>query len=126
MAKKILLIDDEELVVKSLSRLLSRQGYDVIICHNGEDAIKKAENENIDLIVCDVRMPVISGIETIKRIREAYKVQKKKPVKEILITGYADEALSKEAEDLRVSEYIYKPFDLRDFIACIERAVGKA
>lgn len=123
MAKKILLIDDEDLVVRSLNRLLTKEGYEVIVCRNGEEALKKAESEVINLIVCDVRMPGLSGIETVKKLRERYKEKKYAPVKEILITGYADDALSNEAEQLRVAEYIYKPFDLHDFLTCVKRAI---
>lgn len=125
MAKKILLIDDEDLVVRSLNRLLTKEGYDVIVCHNGEEALEKARNEVISLIVCDVRMPGLSGIDTVKKLRELYKEKKHSPVKEILITGYADESLSSEAEKLQVAEYIYKPFDMRDFLTCVKRAIGE-
>lgn len=124
MAKpKILLIDDEDLVVRSISRLLSREGYDVTVCQNGEDAISKAETERFDLIVCDVRMPVMTGIETIRKIRDVCKAQEYAPSKEILITGYADDALSRVAEQLQVAEYLYKPFDMRDFLACVKKHV---
>lgn len=120
---KILLIDDEDLVVRSISRLLSREGYDVTTCRNGEEAISKAEKERFDLIVCDVRMPAMTGIETIRRIRDVCKAKKNVPSKEILITGYADDALSREAEQLQVAEYLYKPFDMRDFLACVKKHV---
>ena len=123
MAKKILLIDDEELVIKSVSRLLNKEGYEVLVSRSGEDAIEKAKSEAIDLVVCDIRMPKLSGIETIKKIRELRRTAKQNPVREILITGYAEEATNREAESLRVAEYIYKPFDLRDFLACVKKNI---
>ena len=121
MAKKILLIDDEELVIKSVTKLLMREGYEVISCRSGEEALEKAKSESIDLIVCDIRMPNMTGIDAVKKIREFQTGEGRKAVPEILITGYADDAASKEAEALQVADYIYKPFDLRDFLACIKK-----
>lgn len=122
--RKILLIDDEELVLKSLQKFLAKEGYEVINCRNGEEAIEKAAAEPIDLIVCDIRMPRLNGVETIKRIRESLETSRAKRVPEILITGYADEEANREAESLQVADYIYKPFDMRDFLACIKKHVG--
>jgi len=121
MRKRILLIDDEDLVVRSLSRLLGKGGYEVLVCRSGKEALNVVEQQDVDLIVCDVRMPEMSGIETIESIRKIYKKRERSSVPEILITGYADETLSKKAEELRVAEYIYKPFDLKAFLACVAK-----
>lgn len=123
--KKILVIDDEDLVIKSVQRILSRSGFDVIICRNGEEAMAEIKKEDIDLIVCDIRMPGISGIETITEIRRILKNNKKQTIPEILITGYADDELTKAAEALNVAEYIYKPFDLKAFLNCIKDNLSK-
>lgn len=121
MKPKILLVDDEDLVVKSISKLLAREGYDVLISRSGEEAISMAKDQNIDLIVCDIRMPQLNGVETIKQIREILKTKKHKLIKEILITGYAEDETNRAAEDLHVADYIYKPFDMRDFLACVKK-----
>lgn len=118
---KILLIDDEELVTKSVSRFLAREGYEVTSCASGEEALKKLETHGADLIICDIRMPEQNGIETLKKIRQYLKEHRQKPVPEVLITGYADEKVNQEAEALRVADYLYKPFDLRDFLACVKK-----
>lgn len=123
--KKILLIDDEELVVKSVDKLLRKEGYEVIACKSGEDAIEKAKAEAVDLVICDIRMPKLTGIETIRKIRELFKTAGRKLVPEILITGYADEESNHEAEALQVAEYLYKPFDLRDFLTCVKKTIGR-
>ena len=122
--KKILLIDDEELVTKSLSRFLQKEGYGVRICQNGHEAISEVKKERPDLLICDIRMPELNGVETIKRIRELLNTSKQDPIPEILITGYADEEATKAAEAFKVKEYIYKPFDVRDFLACVKNAIG--
>jgi len=123
MSKRILLIDDEELVVKSVSKLLTKQGFEAIVCRSGEEGIEKIKKDTVDLIICDIRMPSISGIETVKEIRRLLEADGKRKVPEILITGYADDDATKEAEALQVAEYIYKPFDLVEFLDCVRRNI---
>ena len=124
--KTIMLIDDEDLVVKSVEKLLRKEGYDVITYRNGKDAIENIDKHDVHLIICDIRMPGLSGVETIKRIREIQKNDKEKQVPEILITGYADQNANAEAEELKVSNYLYKPFDLRVLLAAIKKSLGEA
>lgn len=119
MPKHILLIDDENLVAESINRLLKKQGYNVTIASNGKDAIKivKVEEGGFDLIIADIRMPDMNGIEIIKKIREIVK----RPVPEVLITGYASEENFKEAQELKVAGYIYKPFDICEFMDVVRK-----
>ena len=119
MPKHILLIDDENLVTESINRLLKKQGYNVTIANNGKDAIEiiKVKDGGFDLIIADIRMPDMNGIEIIKKIREIVK----RPIPEILITGYASEENFKEAQGLKVAAYIYKPFDISEFIAVVRK-----
>jgi CheY-like chemotaxis protein len=121
MAKKILLVDDEELVIRSIGKLLQKQGYDARLASSGEEAVSIVQHENIDLVVLDVRMPKMNGIETVIAIRQFQKKVGRKAIPEILITGYADEDLMKEAEALKVADCLYKPFDVRDFLTCISK-----
>ncbi len=111
MAKNILLIDDDELVTGSLKLLLKREGYGVDIARSGWEAVKKVERADFDLIIFDVRMPDMDGIETIKKIRDYLKNANKRPIPEILITGYADKDKYEEGIALNVANYLYKPFD---------------
>ncbi len=122
---RILLIDDEELVVKSLEKLLKKEGYEVVSVREGEEAIKRAEETNFNLIVTDIRMPHLSGIDTLCQIREISRRKGIAQVPAICITGYADEEVNKKAEQLGVAEYIYKPFDLRDFLNCVRKHMVK-
>ena len=121
MAKRILVIDDEALVIESLKKLLKKKGYDVSIAKNGLEAMQRVEEGDFDLIVSDIRMPDMNGIEIIKKIREYLKQNGKGSVPEILITGYASKENLEEAKKLNVADYIYKPFNIKDFLDVIER-----
>ena len=121
--KHILLIDDEELVVKSLEKLLKNQGYSVTSVRDGASGVQKATTEDFDLIITDIRMPGLNGIEAIAKIREARKTKGKPLIPEICITGYAEDEVNKKAEELKVADYIYKPFDLRSFLDCVKKYV---
>lgn len=121
MGKNILIIDDEALITTTLRKLLKKQGYEVTIAQSGRQALEEVKSQEFDLIVCDVRMPEMDGVETVKEIRRYLKEEEKNPIPEILITGYADEEKYRSAVDLKVSDYIYKPFDREDFLAVIKR-----
>lgn len=118
MTKKILVIDDEELITKSLTKLLEKEGFEVYTAKRGEDAITLCEEENFDLIIADIRMPGINGIDTIEHI---YNKLKKIPT--IFITGYADEKYEERAHKLSPIAFIYKPFDIKDFVEKIKEVL---
>lgn len=124
--KTILIIDDEELVIKSVEKLLTRQGYQIIVCRRGTDAIETIKKRDVDLIICDIRMPDLSGVDTIKKIREIRQQKGQEKIPEILMTGYADPECNAEAEKLAVSDYVYKPFDLMAFLDSVKKSIGDA
>lgn len=121
MPKKILVIDDEELVIESLRRLLKREGYEVSVVTSGKQALEKIKEINFDLVVSDIRMPELDGIEIVKNIREYLKQNRKKSIPEILITGYSSNESLKQAQELKVADYIYKPFDIIDFLEVVKK-----
>jgi len=121
MAKKILVIDDEELVSESLKKLLKREGYNANVAKNGVEAMEQIKKSDFNLIVSDIRMPDINGIEIVRKIREYLKQNGKQPIPEILITGYASNENMEEAKKLNVADYIYKPFNIKDFLDVVRR-----
>lgn len=124
MSKKILLIDDESLVVKTIHKLLTKTGYVVVSCTTGADAVKAADLEAFDLIISDIRMPDMNGVETIKKIREHLSAKKLKPIPEILMSGFADPQTVKDAEALGAKDFFYKPFDLQEFMTSVKKVLG--
>lgn len=121
MKGSILLIDDEIIITKSVQKLLKKHDYEVTVAHNGAEALEKIKGKAYNLIVSDVRIPGMDGIEIIKGIREYLKANDKPAVPEVLITGYADEEKYKSAVDLKVAGYLYKPFDTSDFLEVVEK-----
>lgn len=124
MKKNILLIDDEKLITASLQKLLNRQGYDVVTANDVAFALEKIQDTDFDLIVSDVRIPGVDGIEGIQKIRSILKTLDKPLIPEILITGYADLDKYEKAMSLNVTEYLYKPFDNNEFLEIVKRILN--
>ncbi len=103
---KILVVDDEVKACELLKRFLEAKGYDVIMAHNGEDAIEKVKNEKPNAMLLDIRMPGMDGIEVLKRVREF-----DKDVGIIMVTAVKEEDVGKEALKSGADEYITKPID---------------
>ncbi len=121
MGKPILLIDDDQLVLQSLGALLESRGYEVEKARNGLEALEKAQALELGLVISDIRMPGMDGIEVVQRIREIHKEKQHKPVPEILITGYADENTYLRALKLKITDYLYKPFEMDEFLEIIRK-----
>lgn len=120
MAKKILVIDDEELVIYSLKRLLKREGYEVTVASNGAEALELIKETDFDLVVSDIRMPELDGIEVVRKMREYFLENNKNLVPVVLITGYSNDESAKQAQELKVVDYLHKPFDTVDFLKVIK------
>jgi len=123
--KRVLLIDDDELVLKSTNRLLKRYKYDIVAVERGKDAVQKVKDEHFDLLIVDVMMPDLNGIETIKRIRRTLKECKKPAIPELIITGYADSSAERDIMKLGISDIVYKPFLISEFLKIIVKKMEK-
>ena len=119
-----MIVDDEELIAKSLRKLLSKEGYSLSVTKSGQEAIDEIKKSDFDLIISDIMMSGIDGIETIRHIRNYLKESNKKLIPEILITGYADLEKYNKAVELKVADYIYKPFDSADFLHAVKKNIG--
>ena len=123
-APRILVVDDEELIIKSLSKLLEKNNFDVFITKNGQDAKAVAEEEEFDLIIADIRMPGMDGVETVQSIYNDLDRQNKPRIPVIFITGYADESTRQKAKSLNPAAYIHKPFDIPELVDKIKEVLG--
>ncbi|HET6515922.1 MAG TPA: NAD(P)H-dependent oxidoreductase subunit E [Thermodesulfovibrionales bacterium] len=105
MAGKILVVDDEPVVVKSCERILAPEGYTVESASNGNEATNKLGKDGYDLVITDLMMPDMNGLELIRWIRNS-----KPDTGIIVITGYPSQDSIKEALSLRILDYLPKPF----------------
>ena len=125
MAKNILLIDDDKLILMTLKRLLTHEGYQVTTALNGQAALRKMAEDGFDLIISDIKMPEMDGIETVKKIREYLSQHSKSLIPEIFITAYAKEDIYREALALNAAGYIEKPFDIKTLIQTVRQTIER-
>jgi CheY-like chemotaxis protein len=103
-ARKVLVVDDDPAVRKSIDRVLTGKGYAVITAENGEEAMRKLNEEKYDLVYTDIRMPGMSGLEV------AEQVKARKPwTPVVIITGYGTDAAQARAKAAGVSSFVHKP-----------------
>lgn len=124
MAKNILVVDDDRLVLKSLERLLENEGYIISCAQNSQEALDLINQTEFDLIISDIRMPDANGIELAHNAREVLKEKNQGITPIIFITGYSDENSYNEAQKIDASDFIYKPFDKDKFLQSIKAALG--
>jgi len=105
--ERILVIDDEVEICEMLKSFLVKKGYEVITTTSAADGIEKLKTEKPKVILLDIRMPDMDGVEVMKKIR---KIDQNVVV--IMATGVIDEEIARETMKLGASDYIVKPFDL--------------
>ncbi len=123
LKKRILLLDDDHLVTLTLSRLLTSEGYEVIAIKDGQQAITKVSEMDFHLIITDIRMPGVDGVEVVEKIRAILKSSGRDPIPEIFITGFAEGNQHDQAKNMQASDLIYKPFDKDQFLASIKEHI---
>lgn len=119
MNPKILICEDHPDSQTVIKNCLSKRNYDIAIAGDGQEAIEKVKTFTPDLILMDIRMPKLNGIEAIKEIRGF-----DKKVKVIFITAFQSPQLSQEAEKYGISGYIVKPASPEGIIKAIETALA--
>lgn len=112
----ILVVDDEENVRNLLKKVLKKEGYNVYTGDSYEEALRVIDTADIDLVITDLRMPGLSGIELLKKIKEIDSF-----IKVVLITAYATVETAIEALKIGASDYILKPFDIYEIVDNIKK-----
>lgn len=117
---KILLVDDDPLVLKSLSTLLQREGYQVWQANSGIAAVGMAKETFFDLVITDVRMAGKDGLQTVEEIQNFQRqTSGQKPSRFMIMTGFTEDEAPQRAIDLQITEFLIKPFDASRFIQAI-------
>jgi DNA-binding response OmpR family regulator len=116
----ILLVDDEESVQKLLTYPLERDGFRVVPARDGEEALRLFANEPVDLVVLDIMLPKLDGLEVCKRLRAESSV----PI--IMLTARDDEFDTVLGLELGADDYITKPFSIREFRSRVRALLRRA
>lgn len=120
--KKILCVDDEMDVLLILKTALS-EDYEVSTAGNGIDAIALVDDLRPDLVILDMMMPEMDGIQTLRELRQT---EAGADVPVLFLTGVSDKEVKRQALDLGTSYYLTKPFDYNDLISKVEIAIKSA
>lgn len=105
MKASILVVDDEPIVLRSCERTLAPEGFNVITVERAKEALDILKNDSIDLVITDLKMPEMDGVEFIRHIRDI-----KPDVGVVVITGYPSQETLKETLSLKILDYLPKPF----------------
>ena len=119
-AQTILLVDDEDSVQKLLAYPLQRDGYEVLPARDGEEALRRFEQEQVDLVVLDLMLPRLDGLEVCRRLR----AQSSVPI--IMLTARGDELDKVLGLELGADDYITKPFSIREFRSRVRALLRRA
>ncbi len=121
MAKKILIVDDSVSIRKSVSFVLSNEGFEVIEAEDGLDGLKKSEVNQCSLVITDINMPNMNGIELIKSLRQtvAYKFT---PI--IALTTESQDDKMQEGKAAGATGWIVKPFTSEKLVAIVKKILG--
>ena len=124
MSKKtIMIVDDEALILESVGEILSKEGYNVIKALSGPEALAKLRKRKVNLVLTDVMMPSMGGIELTKKIR------KDPEFKDINLAFLTIISFSKDQKqklkNFKISDYIQKPFDSEDLIKRVNKITKK-
>ncbi|MGD9818710.1 MAG: response regulator [Desulfomonilaceae bacterium] len=120
MNPKILIVDDEERFRVTMSKLLGAEGLDARTAGSAAEALKTLASEAFDVVILDVRMPEMSGVEALKKIKEI------DPYLEVIImTGYASVDTAREIMSTGAFDYLLKPYSIETLLEKIEAAFDR-
>ena len=120
ITEKILIVDDEKTVCESVNKIFSRKGYTVEDSLNANEALEKMKKTSYDLVITDMKMPEIGGLELLEIIKDYYP-----ELEVILITGYPSADTEEKATKLGAADYIPKPFTPDEIIEIAEKALKR-
>ena len=119
LARRILLAEDDDSMRGFLERALAKAGYEVIAFDNGRDAFEKLEREPFDLLLTDIVMPLMDGIELARRASDI-----DTDLKIMFITGFAAVTLNTDTQAPKSARVLSKPFHLKELVGEVERLLA--
>ncbi len=118
--KKILIADDEPNIVISLEYLMKREGFEVLIARDGEEALALIEHEAPDLVLLDAMMPKKTGFDVLQAVR-----QKRSALKIIMLTAKGRDTDMEKGRALGADDYMVKPFSTRELVERVRRLLDQ-
>ena len=120
MSARILVVDDEEIVIRSCLRILADTDYTMDVARGGAEALKKIDETAYDVLLVDIMMPQINGLEVLKHAKQ------KRPASEVIIfTGLSQSETALRAQELGAFAYLPKPFEPAELRDLIGQALAK-
>lgn len=118
---KILIAEDDEMMLKTLEFKLMKEGYEVISCSDGKDALSKIESECPDIIITDIMMPFATGLDLVNKV----KIELKLNIPIIILSSIGLEKTVLDAFELGADDFITKPFSPNELMVRIKRLLLK-
>jgi DNA-binding NtrC family response regulator len=117
---RMMLVDDEGRFLETTKKLLARKGYDALTATSGSEALEKLMTENVHVVILDVKMPGMDGVDTLKAIKSRYPL-----VEVIMLTGHATVESAVDGLKSGATDYLMKPADLDELVKKAEEAFEK-
>jgi DNA-binding NtrC family response regulator len=117
---KLMLVDDEERFLSTTKKLLARKGLNIVTALSGADALQKLRSENIHVVILDVKMPGMDGIDTLKEIKKRFPL-----VEVIMLTGHATVESAVDGLKSGANDYLMKPADIDELVEKADEAFVK-
>jgi DNA-binding NtrC family response regulator len=120
MSAKILIVDDEQIIIQSCLRILANKGYEIEGVQDGFEALRKIDENGYDIVILDIMMPKIDGVEVLRRIKEGHP-----DIDVIMITGLSEIETAVKSMKLGAFDYLPKPFDPDEITLVVQRALER-
>lgn len=117
---KILIVDDEERFLSTTEKLLLKNGYEALTAQNGKEALEILGRHTVHVVILDVKMPIMDGIETLREIKKQFPL-----VEVIMLTGHASVESAVDGLKSGATDYLMKPTDIKELIQKAEEAFEK-
>lgn len=118
---KILIAEDDSLILKTLQLCLKKDGNEVIACIDGLDAMEKIKEQEPDIIIVDIMLPYLSGLEIVGKVK-----QELDPIPVIVISAMGQQSVVEEAMRLGADDYISKPFNINTLNSLLAKFSARA
>ena len=119
MTKKVLIIDDDPIFLRLVDEVLAQQGYEVLKAGSGQESLRLLFTERPDIVLLDLTMPDIDGVDVLKIIRKVSDV----PV--LIITAHPEDIVDIHLGGLTISGYVEKPFSLSEILNTLKHLIGE-